>query len=275
MSQKEKSKTVQSSPYLPFQQDVAKKLTETYSPYIGTGTIGGLSDLEEKSLGMLRSADIWSPMTKTATGLLTGETGAEPITGEKAAKTFTESVERPAMKKWHEEWKPSIKEEYAGPGYWSGARAKAVTEGGEDVGQWLGTERAKWMWDVEQANRAVDEAKAGRALSALGVTPSALSGWTGTLFGTGAQAREIANAITDPEVLQVISTVLGLPMAPRVTKSTQTPSEFQQAANWAGMLSLGMMGLGGLGGGGGGGGSTGQYVNPTAQGGFWPSPSPW
>lgn len=240
MSQKESSskKSVQTTGLSDYQKDLVKKLSETYSPYVGQGTLGGLSDLEQQSLDMLKSADIWGPLTTTAKGLLSGETGAQPISSEKAAQTFTESVENPAMKKWYEELKPGIKEEYAGPGYWGSARAKAVTEGAEDLGQWLGTERANWMWDVNQANRDIEEAKAGRALSALGVTPSALSSWTGTLFGTGQAAREIENAITDPEVLQVLQFVIGTQTQPIISKGgqTSTPSTFQQMVNWSNFL---------------------------------------
>lgn len=253
MSQKSKSKQETTSGYLPFQTDVANKLTETYSPYIGQGTLGGLSDLEQQSVNMLKSADIWSPLASTAKGLLTGQTGAKPITPELAGTEWGR-IERGLTDIERDVAKPARQEAFAGPGYWSSARREGQVGGYGQTGRqsfsdYLGEGYKKFQWDVDQYNRQIEEAKAGRALSALGVTPGALNQWTGTLFGTGQMAREIENAITDPGVLQVLNMILGLgPMGTRTTRGTQTPSEFQQAANWAGVGTLALGALGGLGG---------------------------
>ena len=251
MSQKEKSKSTTSTGLAPWQTQIGEELTKTYSPYIGAGTLGGLSDLEEGSLNMLRSADIWGPLTTAGTGLLTGQFGAQPITPESASRTFESAVVNPALKDWEETWKPGIKEEYAGPGYWGSARAKAVTEGAEDLGDWLGGERANWMWNAEQANRSIEEAKAGRALSALGAVPSSLLNWTSGLFGTGTAAREIMNQITDPEVMQTLQFILNKQFAPVTTRGVSAPSEFDQAKAWrdvGGSAAMSAISGGGLGG---------------------------
>lgn len=243
-SQKEKSKTTQTTGYTPSQTAMGEQLTKTYSPYIGEGTLGGLGDLEESALNMLRSADIWGPLSQAGTGLLTGATGAQKITPELASSTFGKAVEDPTMKSWGETWKPAIKEEYAGPGYWGSARADAVTKGGKDVADWLGGQRADWMWNADAANRAIDEAKAGRSLSALGAVPSSLLNWTGGLFGTGQTAQNILNQITDPQVLQVLQSMLGLKLAPTVTRGEAAPSEFQQGRNWADVGAGALIGAG-------------------------------
>ena len=261
MSQDEKSKSTQSTGLSPYQTDINKTLASTYSPYIGQGTLGGMSDLEESALGMLRNADIWGPLSSAGTGLLTGTSGAEKITPEMASSTFNKTVESPTMKSWNETWKPGIKEEYAGPGYWGSARADAVTKGGRDVGDWLGSQRADWMWNAEAANRSIDEAKAGRSLSALGAVPSSLLNWTGGLFGTGAQAREILNQVTDPQVLDVLYKIMGMQTAPTVTRGVQSPGELQQGVNWANLGAQGAM-LGGGMFGSGGGAALGSMSNP-------------
>lgn len=244
MSQDEKTKSTQSTGYTDWQTDIGKKLTDVYSPYIGQGALGGLSDLEEQSLDMLRSANIWGPLTTAGTSLLTGQLGANKITPDMASRTFEQAVANPSLKQWEETWKPGIREEYAGPGYWGSARADAVTKGARDLGDWLGSERANWMWNADQANRAIDEAKAGRALSALGAVPASQLGWAQGLFGTGTAAREILNQITDPQVLDVLNMILGYKFAPTTARTTAAPSEFQQARNWSGAIAGGLQGAG-------------------------------
>lgn len=262
MSQTEKSKTTQTTGYTPSQTAMGEQLTKTYSPYIGQGTLGGLSGLEESALGMLRSADIWGPMTTAGTGLLTGTMGAQPLTQERAGQAFEQSVAQPTWYNWQDKIKPAVQEAYSGPGYWGSARSNAQAESAGDVGRWLGSERANWMWNAEQANRAIEEAKAGRALSAMGAVPSGMLGWTGGLLGQGAQVREILNQVTDPQVLQVLQMILGTQLAPRVTRGTGTPSEFQQGMNWSNAGAKLAMMIGGLGGGGAGSSALGSMNNP-------------
>lgn len=233
MSQEEKTSTSSTPTYTGTQKTILDKLTEIYSPYIGAGTLGGLSDLEQKSLDMLQNANIWGDLQTAGQGLLSGTTGAQTTSSEDAAKAFGSIVETPTMKSWSETWKPEVEEQFSGPGYWGGARAQAVSDKAGDVADWLGTQRAQWMWDTEQSNKEIEEAKAGRALSAMTAVPSGLSQWTGTLFGTGAAAREIENQITDPNVMEVLQLILGTSPAGTTYGETEgSPSQFQQAKNW-------------------------------------------
>lgn len=234
--QKEKSKQTQTQEYTPYQEDVMKDLQTAYSPYLGQGMLGGLSDLETNALNMLKGADVWGPLSTAGKGLLTGTTGAAPITPESASLAFKGSVEDPAWYNWQDKLKPEIKEAHSGPGYWGSARADAVSEGAGDVARWLGSEKSKWMWDAEQTNRAIEEAKAGRALSAMGVVPSSMLGWAGGISGIGRQAQTILNQITDPQVLNVLYSILNARPAGATTKETEsTPSQFQQLGNWVGL----------------------------------------
>ena len=250
MSQQEKTKTTQTTGYTPSQTALGEQLTKTYSPYVGQGTLGGLSDIEESALGMLRSADIWGPLTQTGTGLLTGTIGAQPLTQERAGQAFEQSVAQPTWYQWQDKIKPAVQEAYSGPGYWGSARSNAQAESAGDVGRWLGQQRASWMWDAEKTNRAIEEAKAGRALSAMGTVPSSLLGYTGGVANQGAYFRDIMNQITDPQVMNVLNMILNKQFAPTVSRGTQTPSELQQGMNWADVGGKVAMMIGGLGGGG-------------------------
>lgn len=257
MSQKSKSKqeSVQTTGLSQYQKDIAEGLGTTYAPFIGQGALGGLSDLGQQSIDMLKSANIWGPLTDAATGLLTGTTGAQPITGD-AASAQWRNIQNQLTGIEENIARPARKEAFAGPGYWSSARREGQITGygpggRQGFGDYLGDQFQRFQFDVDAVNRNIEEAKAGRALSALGVAPDAIARWTGTLFGTGEAARQITEAITDPSVLNVLMNILGIQTQPitQTTRGTQTPSDFQQAANWAG---VGLGAFGGLGGGGGG-----------------------
>ncbi|KKN03163.1 hypothetical protein LCGC14_1110380 [marine sediment metagenome] len=271
MSQKSKSKeqSVQTTGLSQYQKDIAEGLGTTYAPFIGQGSLGGLSDLGQQSIDMLKSANIWGPLTNAATGLLTGTTGAQPITGDAASAQWRniqdqltgieENIARPARK-----------EAFAGPGYWSSARREGQITGygpggRQGFGDYLGDQFQRFQFDVDAVNRNIEEAKAGRALSALGIAPDAIARWTGTLFGTGEAAKQITEAITDPSVLNVLMQILGIQTQPitGTTRTTNTPSDFQQAANWAGVglgVAKGIQGLNA--GGGAGGGALGSVRDP-------------
>lgn len=271
MSQKSKSKqqSVQTTGLSQYQKDIAEDLGTTYAPFVGKGTLGGLSDLGQQSIDMLKSANIWGPLTGAATGLLEGKLGAQPITPESRDQEWAritqglKDIERDVAL-------PARREAFAGPGFNSSARREGQITGygpggRQSFADYLGTGYKQFQWDVNAVNRNIEETKAGRALSALGVAPDAIARWTGTLFGTGESARQITEAITDPSVLNVVMQILGIQTQPitGTTRTTQTPSEFQQAANWAG-LGLGVAGgigaLGGLGAAGG----TATVTNPAA-----------
>lgn len=223
-----KTKSTATTGLAPYQTDINKQLASLYSGQVGAGTLGGLSNLEQSALNMLGSSDMWGPLSSAGTGLLTGTTGAKETTPEQAALAFKGSVEDPALYDWQKHTRPAIEESYSGPGYWGSARAKGVQEGASDLGNWLGSQRANWMWNADQSNKAIEEAKAGRALSALGAVPSGLGNWTSTLFGTGGAGRELLNQITDPQVLDVLYKIMGMQTQPIVTRGVKTPSEFDQ-----------------------------------------------
>jgi len=240
-SQKEKTETEgtqqQTQQLSPSQKKIEEPLLEKYSKYIGKGTLGGLSDLEQNALNMLKSADVWGPLTQTGTGLLTGTIGAQETTPEEAAKAFAGSVEQPTLYNWQNELLPSVKEAAAGPGYWGSAKADMVRRSAEDVNTWLGGQRANWMWNTDQSNKAIQESKAGRALSALTAYPSSALGWASGISNIGRNSQQILNRITDPEVLQVLFSVMNLQPTGQVSTSSQststtTPNLLQQASNW-------------------------------------------
>ena len=160
-------------------------------------------------------------------GLLTGQTGAEPFNPKSIDNYYRQAIEQPAMQQWSDYIKPEIQEQYAGPGYWSSARANAVTEGSEDMQQWLGAQRAQLEWDTLQSNRNIEEAKANRALSAVGQAtayPSAglqAIGQVANLAGISQQQAQAEinasiqkfaeeNRLTDPEDMQILLSLLGM-----------------------------------------------------------------
>lgn len=166
--------------------------------------------------------------------ILSGQMGAKQITPEATQAYYKSVFEQPALKGWGERIKPEIQEAYAGPGYWGGARAGAVVEGRQDVEDWLGEQRGGLEWDVSQANRAIEEAKAGRALSAIGPSmaygqlptqeaQARLAGRAGVFEFAGAgQAQKQAeinaniqkfveeNRITSAEDMQILLALLGM-----------------------------------------------------------------
>ncbi|KKK84449.1 hypothetical protein LCGC14_2783240, partial [marine sediment metagenome] len=58
----------------------------------------------------------------------------------------------PGRKEFRETVAPAINEQFAGPGYWSGARARAGFEGAQDLSDWLGTKRGQFESDVFDRN---------------------------------------------------------------------------------------------------------------------------
>lgn len=245
----EKAKTTSTS-YLPSQANWLGQALELYGPTLGKGeesfpgqTVAPFSPAQKQALDVGDFMKYFSPdsgiplygETGTAlSGILSGTTGAKPYTKEAAEKYFTSTIENPAYKRWSENIRPEIESAYAGPGYWSSARANAVRKGATDMGDWLGQQYGGLMWDVEQANREIEEAKAGRALSGIGLgmeygrvpTSEAAARLTGRggvfeLLGQEqAQRQAEINAdiqrwasekrITDPENLEILMNLLNM-----------------------------------------------------------------
>lgn len=178
---------------------------------------------------------------QAAADLLAGRTGAEKITKPQAEEYFTQSIYDPTMRQLREDVLPMVDESFAGPGFWGSGRSHARQEAIQDTSDYLTQQRAGLNWDVLQRNQQLDEAKAGRSLATLqpamafGQVPaqeiqdnlqiaSQQIGGLNDIFGIGSatqtqEQRELVaeiekfaeeNAITDPENLSILLTLLGM-----------------------------------------------------------------
>jgi hypothetical protein len=95
-------------------------------------------------------------------GILRGEGGAEQLSLDQANQRFNEAYVDPAQYMFSKYTAPTIREEFAGPGYWGTARANAVGSAGADLQSQLEARRSQYLWDTETTNRQLQEAQAGR-----------------------------------------------------------------------------------------------------------------
>lgn len=186
-----------------------------------------------------------TPLFKTtgdaAKGLLTGQTGAQKMGQPEIEQYFTETLYNPAMRSLKEDILPGIDEDYAGPGFFGSARSHGRQEARENTSDMLAQQWAGLNWDVTQRNQDIDEAKAGRTLATLGPAmqygqvpaqeiqnnlqiAAQQIGGLNDIFGIGSaqqtqQQKELTaeitkfaedNAITDPENLSILLTLLGM-----------------------------------------------------------------
>ena len=111
------------------------------------------------------------PLFDEATGatskLLSGDFGAQAITPEQTQDFFNRAIAEPARFAFEDVQRPLIREEFAGPGFSSSARAQEVARQGQDVERELGTARAGLEFEVLKQNQAIEQQKAQNALSAL------------------------------------------------------------------------------------------------------------
>jgi hypothetical protein len=236
--------------YTSGQKKVLGKALEVYGPTLGQGEkiyqgerVAPLTETQTQLADVQGFIDKFAPYrdiplfgeTGTAlTNIMSGEMGAKPITAEDTESYFQGKIATPAYKMYKEDVLPAVKEAYAGPGYWGSARAKAQTESAQDLADWLGEQRSGLEWDVAESNRQIEEAKAGRALSAIqpaityGGVPTAeaqqrLAGRAGALELAGVpqaqQQTEInaaiqkfaeENRITSEEDMAILMNLLGL-----------------------------------------------------------------
>ena len=70
---------------------------------------------------------------------------ADPSSLENEA-FYQEGIKAPAMREWSNIVEPTIKSQYAGPGYWGSARADAVTKGAEDLATNLAKARSEMTY---------------------------------------------------------------------------------------------------------------------------------
>ena len=217
-------------------------------------------------------------------GILKGETGADIISPERAQQVFETTRQIPRLRQFERFDKPLIEEQFAGPGFQSTARAQAVTLGAEELGRDIASEREQFLFGTEQANRAIQEARAGRTLSAiplgaeLGLQPERVAG--ARLAGRAGvfdflttqqqqQQREItaereifqeAQRFMDPEDFANLVALLGL----NFTQFQETSKQFFESPLSTGLKSF----AGELGGG------LGTAVSSGITGAFAPAPAP-
>jgi len=119
--------------------------------------------------------------------ILSGEVPYE-IGPEWAERYFEEGIRPVAMREWGEVTEPTIREAYAGPGYWGSARAGAQVKGAEHLAESLAASKAGLMYGEEQAARAAREAALGRQAQ---YGPGAAATEAGILGTAGQYSRMI------------------------------------------------------------------------------------
>ena len=181
---REAGSTQQQTSYTPEQKEWLTQAMGTYGPELGQGqesypgarvaeftpdqkaAMGGLGGfLDTFSAG--RDMPMYGQTGQALEGILGGQTGAQKITPQQTQDYFQRSIQEPAQRQFSEYTRPLIREEYAGPGFWGSSRAGAVTKAGQEMGDWLGEQRGQLEWQAGETNRAIDEAKAGRALAGV------------------------------------------------------------------------------------------------------------
>lgn len=173
--------------------------------------------------------------------ILSGTTGATKTTPDQVNTYFKEKIQDPAMRMLNKDLLPTVDEGYTGGNFFSTARGKARDKMTEDVGNQLIQQKSQLEWDTNQANQALDEAKASRILQAipqsmaygqmpaqetlnnLQIAAGKISGLNALLgIGSAEQTQEQqqitaamgrfmeANQITDPTDMAIIMGLLGL-----------------------------------------------------------------
>lgn len=167
-------------------------------------------------------------------GVLSGQSGAQPITPEQSDEYFNRTIKDPAIQGYSQYTKPLLEEQYAGPGYWSSARAGAVQRSAQDLGNTLTQQKAGLDWNVLQQNQAIEQQKVANALTASGQAmnygqmptqeaanrASVAQGIYG--MGSQEQAQRQAeldtnlqkfieqNRLSDPESIAILMSLLGM-----------------------------------------------------------------
>jgi hypothetical protein len=254
-SKQDSSGKQQSESYTPEQRAGLTKALAAYTPIIGQNPaskiyqgerVAGTNATQNNVLNQLAGISAQNPYTaaqaiplynqtgSTLSGILNGTTGAQPLSIEQANQTFQDTRVNPTMKNWNQNLAPSIREEYAGPGYWSSARADAVAKSGQDTADTLAAQRAGFLWDTENTNRQLQADNANRALAAVpqsmayGQQPIAQQaaqvanlGQQYTLASTQQQQKQNEidaamqkfaeqNQITNPDDMNILMSLLGL-----------------------------------------------------------------
>lgn len=110
---------------------------------------------------------LFGEATSATSKLLSGEFGAQAITPQQTQDFFNRAIAEPARFSFEDIQRPLIREEFAGPGFSSSARAQEVVRQGETLERGLGEARAGLEFEVLKQNQAIEQQKAANALSAL------------------------------------------------------------------------------------------------------------
>ena len=278
------------------QKDMISRMLSLYGGDLGQNKtfegerLAPFSDLQRDVLsGAENYADYFSTPQQVGTplfketgeatkGLLSGQMGAQPFTDQNVEDYFAKTYRDPAMKSLKEDVNPAIDEAFAGPGFFGAARSQERVNAAQDTSDWLGEQRGALNWAALNRNQDLDEAKAGRTLSAvpmamqygrqpaqnamdnLQIAASRVQG-LGDLFGFGQaqqtqQQAELSavwtkfiedNQITDPQVLSVLLSLVGQNTG-STSKTTTEPNSWgsEQWGNFALQGAAGvLLGLGG------------------------------
>lgn len=205
--------------------------------------------------------------TTATSSFLAGEPGARQISDDQFTDFFSQTFREPATKRFSEETLPGIAEDFAGPGFFGSSRSQAQTRARTDLADTLNTQEAAGRFANTLRNQDIDEAKAGRAQTAInqslqvGRAPaveladniqnaaSQIQGLS-ALFGFGqteqtqeqmelqADIQRFAeeNQITDPQNLAILMALMDLNFSTSSSSgSTSGPGlGFVAASNFAG-----------------------------------------
>ena len=269
------------------------KLLETYMPTVGEGAnifpgdrVTPFTPMQQSSLtGAGKFVDYFSEPQTAGTplfnetgaatkGILTGETGAQPIGKQQVSDYFQGAIYDPTMKNLRQDVIPGIAESYAGPGFFGSGRSQEQSKAYTDTADYLNTQRSGLEWDAEMYNRGIAESKAGRTLAALpdarayGQVPAqeiknnleiaaAKLGGLGTIFGFGQAEQTQAqanlqddimrfaqeNQITDPENLEILLNLLSMNFSSSSTTQSGPGLGYSMLGSSGGLSST----LGGIG----------------------------
>lgn len=224
-------------------------LKNVYGPTVGQGqnVYGGqrVADFNQMQQGSLDQAQgfmnsfkpgqgmpLFGETGNTLQDILSGNTGADQLSMGQANDSFNQQYANPAYRNFRQNTSPLLQEQFAGPGFWSSARAGAVGDAAGDLGSQLEAQRAGYLWETEQTNRQLQEAAAARQQAGVsqamqyGMMPTQqnLANLQGTQslfdFGQQQQMQEQTqinsdmqkfaeeNRITDPENMQIIMELL-------------------------------------------------------------------
>jgi hypothetical protein len=217
----------ESQSYTPTQKKYFDKLLREFGSTDGSNIFEGdrvadLGELQKSAYGQAggfmdyfspdRGMPLYEETGDALAGILRGEGGADQLSLDEANQRYNEAYVDPAMRTFGKYTAPTIKEEYAGPGFWGSARAGAVGSAASDLGAQLEARRSQYLWDTEGVNRGLQEAQAQRTQAGIGQgmqygqqemmnSIRALQGTQG-LFAFGSQEQQQRQNEINADILQ-------------------------------------------------------------------------